>query len=201
MFEEMGPTRLYTISGFLAAIVLTVGSILSIVLYPEWNMAEYSFSDLGDSISPSKWIFNGACMLAGIFIGIFAMGYIRYGKKVSRIGGYAFIATAVMMFLVGLISKEVSSDGHLYISMIFAFVFFIAAAIICIQNVIDREWVYLLPTVIAGVVILITWILYLNGEIVKYGQAQFICFIGGFVWFLSETVRNAKLGFGIELDN
>ncbi len=152
-------------------------------------------------MSPSKWIFNGACMLAGILLAIFAMGYVKYGKKISKIGGYAFILTGILMFLVGAVSKEASYDGHLYISMIFAFVFFFSAAIICIQNVIDREWKYLLPTVVAGAVIAATWILYLNGEIVKYGEAQLICFIGALVWFLSETVRNAKLGFGTEMEN
>ena len=200
MFEEMGPSRPYTIAGFLVALVLGAGTILSVILYPEWDITVNSFSDLGDSMSPSKWIFNGACMLAGILLGIFAMGYVKYGKKYSKIGGYAFIITAILMFLVGLVSKEVS-DTHLYFSMAFAFSFFISAAIICIQNVIDREWKYLLPTVIAGAVIAVTWILYLNGEIVKYGQAQLICFIGAFVWFLSETVRNAKLGFGTEFEN
>lgn len=201
MFDEMGPSRLYTIAGFLVAIVLGAGSILSIILYPEWDIKLNSFSDLGDYMSPSKWIFNGACMLAGILLAIFAMGYVKYGKKISKIGGYAFILTGILMFLVGAISKEASYDGHLYISMIFAFVFFFSAAIICIQNVIDREWKYLLPTVVAGAVIAVTWVLYLNGEIVKYGEAQLICFIGALVWFLSETVRNAKLGFGTEMED
>ncbi|MBQ7621073.1 MAG: DUF998 domain-containing protein [Candidatus Methanomethylophilaceae archaeon] len=200
MFEEMGPSKPYIISGFLVATVLGAGYILSIVLYPEWDINLNSFSDLGDSMSPSMWIFNGACMLAGILLGIFSMGYVKFGKKYSKIGGYAFIITAILMFLVGLISKAVS-DTHLYFSMAFAFSFFISAAIICIQNVVDREWKYLIPTVIAGFVIMVTWILYLNDEIVKYGVAQLICFVGAFVWFLSEAVRNAKLGFGTEREN
>ena len=48
MFDEMGPSRLYTIAGFLVAIVLGAGSILSIILYPEWDIKLNSFSDLGD---------------------------------------------------------------------------------------------------------------------------------------------------------
>ena len=195
MFCSSDPVRTTVISGSLVAVTLAIGSVLSILLYPEWDITMNSFSDLGDSMSPSKWIFNGACMLAGVFLCIFSLGYIKFGKGLTKIGGYMFFITGILLFLVGAVSKEVHYDGHLYISMIFAFSFFISASIICLKKLLEGNWKYLIPAILAALFMATAWILYLNGEIVKYGQAQLICFFAAFVWFLPEVIKIRKSGF------
>lgn len=200
MFKVADPEKFFTMCGALVAIILAVGSVTSILLYPEWSIKLNSFSDLGDYLSPSKWVFNLACMIAGIFLSIFSFGYIRFGQKISRIGGYAFFFVGIALFLVGFISKDFDHafdvDLHMTFSEIFAFSFLVGASIVCVQNIIDREWKYFAPVAVCGVIVVITWLLYLNGEVVKYGEAQLVCFFMGFVWFACQTLRNKKYGFG-----
>lgn len=197
MFKDIEPAKLYTISGFLVAIVLGGGSLLSILLYPEWSIDSNSFSDLGDSMSPSKVLFNTICIIAGIFLIIFAIGYLRYGRKFSRIGGLIMVVDGIVLVLVGAISKEVSFDLHLLVSMLFASIFLAGAAFICIQDVLEGHWKYIVPVAIAGLVVGVIWVLYLmlGEDTIKYGVAQIVSFGAAFVWFVCETVKNSKEGF------
>jgi len=197
MISDMDRNRLFTASGFLVALILGGGSIISILLYPEWSITSNSFSDLGDSMSPSKVLFNTACVIAGIFQIIFAVGYVLYGRKMSRIGGAIMAADGVILILVGVISKEVSFDMHLTVSMLFAAVFLAGAAFICIQDVLEGHWRYILPVALAGLAVGIVWILYLMlGEAnIPYGIAQIASFGAAFVWFICETLKNSREGF------
>ena len=200
MLKDLGPATLFAISGFLVAIILGGGSLLSILLYPEWSIGTNSFSDLGSAESPSKVLFNTICIISGVFLFIFSIGYIRYGRKLAKLGGAVLLVDSIVLVLVGAISKEVSFDLHLLVSMLFASIFLIGAAIICIQDVLDGNWKYVVPTALAGLCVGIVWMLYLSlGEDnIPYGVAQIVSFGAAFVWFLSATVKNLKVGIGTE---
>ena len=197
MFKDIEPAKLYTISGFLVAIILGGGSLLSILLYPEWSIGSNSFSDLGSAESPSKFLFNTICIISGVFLFIFAIGYIRYGRKFSKVGGLIMAVAGIVLILVGAISKEVSFDLHLLVSMLFASIFLAGAAFICIQDVLEGHWKYIVPVAIAGLVVGVVWILYLmlGEDTIPYGIAQIVSFGAAFVWFVCETVKNYKEGF------
>lgn len=200
MLKDLRPATLFAISGFLVAIILGGGSLLSILLYPEWSIGTNSFSDLGSAESPSKVLFNTICIISGVFLFIFSIGYIRYGRKLAKLGGAVLLVDSIVLVLVGAISKEVSFDLHLLVSMLFASIFLIGAAIICIQDVLDGNWKYVVPTALAGLCVGIVWMLYLSlGEDnIPYGVAQIVSFGAAFVWFLSATVKNLKVGIGTE---
>ena len=202
MFKDMKPATLYAISGFLMAVVLGGGSLISILMYPEWNIGTNSFSDLGSAESPSKVFFNTICIISGVFLFIFSIGYLRYGRKLARIGGLILLVDSVVLVLVGAISKEVSFDLHLLVSMLFASLFLAGAAFVCVQDVIDGYWRYIVPTAIAGLCVGIIWALYLMlGEAtIPYGVAQIVSFGAAFVWFLSATYKNLKIGIGKDIE-
>ncbi len=202
MFKDMKPATLFAISGFLMAITLGGGSLISILLYPDWSITTNSFSDLGSAESPSKVFFNTICIISGIFLFIFSVGYLKYGRKLAIIGGLVLLVDSVVLVLVGAISKEVSFDLHLLVSMLFASLFLVGAAFICVEDVLEGNWKYVLPVAIAGLFVLIVWGLYLSlgEENVPYGVAQIISFGAAFTWFICATYKNLKVGIGKEND-
>lgn len=192
---EIKATTVYTLSGIMVILVLAIGSIICILLNPSWDIMVNSFSDLGDTDSPSRYLFDAVCVIAGIFISIFSIGFLRYGKKLTKVGGGVMILAGFMMVLVGIVSKEFSFDGHLLVSKIFAFTFAVGAALTCLQDAIDRNWKDLLPAVIGGLMVAGIWIAYLllGEENVRYGLAQTVSFAGAFLWFVYANMRARKL--------
>lgn len=118
--------------GILAIAVFTISWICAVALDSSWVFGKNTLSDLGVSDTDAKYFFNyGCCMLTAIFLAIFGFASTIYSKnKCVSAGGIFLVISAVLLFIIGIITKDVGNgNAHKDIAYLMGFFLFITVCL------------------------------------------------------------------------
>ncbi|UAL07847.1 MAG: DUF998 domain-containing protein [Candidatus Methanogranum gryphiswaldense] len=167
--------------GIIAIAVFTISWICAAALDPAWVFGKNTLSDFGVSDTDAKYFFNyGCCMLTAIFLAIFGFASTIYSNnKCISAGGILLVIGAVLLFLVGIITKDVGNgDLHNLVAYTMGFFIFIAVCLYAGGFWMNGHEVF----AAVPIVIVIT----LMGIYVGYNLATFEAWaaIGAMIWII-----------------
>ncbi|HII41183.1 MAG TPA: DUF998 domain-containing protein [Thermoplasmata archaeon] len=113
--------------GFAAVAVWVVLYLVAALSTPGYTITGNRLSDLGNPSRPADWVFNSACILAGLFFLPFASG-LGAGMRewMRRVGSYLLSLAAIFLVLLGIFHEESPYNLHFIFSALFFILFMMA---------------------------------------------------------------------------
>ena len=182
--EGMGP-RPYAMAGLAAPILMIVCVAICVLFEEGWDYTVNSMCDFG--VSDNKFIsvtFIGGCIISGILFMIAGLGWVLFEEsKYVRIGGIIVMISGVALMCVGVFDK--TYDFHQYVSIIYAAIFIVAIAFVCLQDIIDRHLILVYGFAILAIYGAAT----LFSDFAPYAFTQAFLMGYVFIWFFLKSLK------------
>ncbi len=117
-------TRTGVLFGWVAVTVWTLLYLVAAVSTPGYMITGNRLSDLGNPAAGAPWVFNSACILAGVFFLPF-MWTVGAGmsKWMRRVGSAMLTLASVFLILLGIFHEGSPYDLHFIFSALFFILF------------------------------------------------------------------------------
>lgn len=182
--KELGP-KPFAAAGMLAVVLMVIAVVICVLGDPSWDFYHQSLCDFGaSSVKFVSVSFIFGCIVSGLLFIAAGIGWALFEKsKFVRIGGAIVCLAGAALMCVGIF--DVSFDFHYWVSIIFAVIFIVAIAFVCLQDIIDRHLI-----LVAGFgVMAIYGIITLFVPSIPYALTQIILMGYVFIWFFLKSMK------------
>lgn len=177
--------KFFGITGIAASALMIVSVLICVCFQPGWDYKVNSMCDFGVSeIKAISVLFISACSISGVLFMISGLGwFLHEDKTFVRIGGLVVIISGLGLIAVGIFDK--TYDFHQYVSIVYAIIFIVAIAFVCLQDIIDRHLILVAGFAVVGVYGFIT--LFVSS--IPYALTQTILMGYVFFWFIMKSLK------------